>query len=183
MGQRQFGTVFAKPAYVLTASLIAWMVFTVAVLLPNIQLIGVVVFSNTASVVEKINFFLSLYGSIGTNFTPLSALSTIAIAILFGINLTLLVYYLRRVRGAAGGVTATNVAGIGGLVSGMLGIGCAACGTFVLTSVLALIGAGSIVAYLPFGGEEFGFIGIGLLLHSIALLLKKIERPLVCDSN
>lgn len=180
MWQRQLTAVFSTPLHVLIAILTAWGVFTFAVLLPNIQLIAVVVLSDTASVVEKIHFLLSLYGSIGTNFTLVSASSVIAIAILFGINVSLLVYYIRRVRGVARNVKSTSVAGIGGLMSGMLGVGCAACGTFVLTSALALVGAGGIVTYLPFKGGEFGFIGIGLLLYSTHSLIQKIDRPVVC---
>ena len=41
-------------------------------------------------------------------------------------------------------------------------------------------GAGGLLTFLPFGGEEFGFLGIGLLLYSIWLLLKKLEAPDVC---
>ncbi|MCB9818367.1 hypothetical protein H6787_02670 [Candidatus Nomurabacteria bacterium] len=180
MWQRQLGTVFANPVYVSTAIFIAWAVFTFAVLLPNIQLIGVVLFSDTASALEKANFLFSLYGSIGTNFTLVSASSTVVIAILFGINVTLLLYYIRKVRDAVSNLRSTGAAGISGLISGVLGIGCAACGTFVLTSVLALIGAGALVTYLPFKGVEFGFIGIGLLLYSTYSLIRKINSPLVC---
>lgn len=180
MCQRQLGTVFAKPVYIFTAIFIAWAVFTFAVLLPNMQLIAVVLFSDTASAIEKVNFLFSLYGSIGTNFTLVSASATVVIAVLFGINVTLLLYYIRKVRGSASSVRSTGVAGISGLISGVFGIGCAACGTFVLTSVLALIGVGGLVAYLPFKGVEFGFIGIGLLLYSTYSLIRKINSPLVC---
>ena len=180
MQQRQLGTIFANPVYISIAMFIAWVVFTFAVLLPNIPLIGVVLFADTASAIEKVHFLFSLYGSIGTNFTLVSAASTFIIAVLFGINVTLLLYYIQVVRGATSNVRSTGVAGISGLVSGVLGIGCAACGTFVLTSVLTLFGASGIIAYLPFGGVEFGFIGIGLLLYSTYSLIRKINSPLVC---
>ena len=180
MWQRQLGIILTKPLYVFIAILTAWAVLTFAVLLPNMQLIGVVLFSDTASALEKANFLFSLYGSIGTNFTLVSASSTVVIAVLFGVNVILLLYYIRRVRGAVSNVRSTGVAGISGLISGVLGIGCAACGTFVLTSVLALIGVGGIVTYLPFKGVEFGFIGVGLLLYSTYSLVSKIDSPLVC---
>jgi len=54
-------------------------------------------------------------------------------------------------------------------------------GTFVLSSVLALVGAGGILAYLPFNGVEFGFIGMGLLLYSAYAIIRKIQAPLVCE--
>ena len=73
--------------------------------------------------------------------------------------------------------------GIGGLVSGIFGIGCASCGTFILTSVLALVGAGGIVSFLPLGGEEFGILGVVLIGYATYWTAKKIEEPLVCKTD
>ena len=36
---------------------------------------------------------------------------------------------------------------------------------------------------LPLGGEEFGLVGVGLLVFSTYLLLKKMKEPLVCSTN
>ena len=85
-----------------------------------------------------------------------------------------------RAKQASAGVGGASAVSIGGVVSGVLGIGCAACGTFVLTSVLALVGAGGLVTLLPLAGQEFGFLGAGLLLVANYLLLKKLSQPLVC---
>jgi hypothetical protein len=95
---------------------------------------------------------MSLYGSLGTNFSFLSAAYTILIALLFGLQVTLLTYYIRSVRSRVTTLTNVGASGIGGLVSGFFGIGCAACGTFLLSSILALFGAGGALAWLPFGG-------------------------------
>tara|TARA_B100000508_G_C11462412_1_gene279859 strand:+ start:2732 stop:3283 length:552 start_codon:yes stop_codon:yes gene_type:complete len=180
----QVVTVLRKPRYLLTAIVVAVSVFTLAVWLPNFSLLGQVLHPDSAgSVSEKASFLWSLYGSIGTNFTVVSATYTIIIAVLFGVNISLLAYYISRMRGGVRGVGSTSAAGIGGLVSGIFGIGCAACGTFILTSVLALFGATGFLAILPLGGEEFGLIGVGLLVYSIYLLAKKINDPLVCEIN
>ena len=69
---------------------------------------------------------------------------------------------------------------MGGLVTGVFGIGCAACGTFVLTPLLIAVGAGGLIAFLPFGGEEFGVLSTGILGFSIFLTSKKIQDPLTC---
>ncbi len=175
--------VFGQLQYLALASLIVAIVFTFAVWLPNLKLIAIVLSSNTATLSEKLSFLFSLYGSIQTNFTTVSASYTILIAILFGINIALLTYYIKRSRGGVRSVKGTGAAGIGGLVAGIFGIGCAACGTFILTSALALFGVGGVLAHLPFGGEEFGFLGVGLLLYSIHVLTKKINDPLVCQIN
>ena len=166
-------------SYVLIGALVAFVVFTISVWLPNFQFVSDVLFRLSGSFIEKLSLLGSLYGGIETNFTSFSALYTIAIAVLFGLNVSLLVFLIRQRRKASlGGV---SVAGIGGFVSGIFGVGCAACGTFVLTSVLSLIGGGALLTALPLGGEEFGILGLLLLGYTTYTLLKKIQEPLVCE--
>jgi len=177
----QIQTVFkvlSRPTYFILAAIVSGAIFSLSVWLPNLKLITVV--AQSADWQDTVFLLGSLYASIGSNFSLVSATYTIFIALLFGINIALLTYYIRRVQRGMSGVKRTGLAGVGGLISGFFGIGCAACGTFILTSTLALFGAGGILAYLPFGGEEFGFIGIGLLLYSLYVLSKKISDPLVC---
>jgi hypothetical protein len=172
-------SILVKPRYAFLAIVVSVIVFTIAVWLPNLALISIVV--QKATISEVMSLLWSLYGAIGTNFTLISASYTIAIAILFGVNMALLMYYIQRARGGAREVKSGGAAGIGGLISGIFGIGCAACGTFILTPPLALFGATGLLALLPFGGEEFGFLGVGLLVYSIYILTKKIDKPMVCE--
>ena len=75
---------------------------------------------------------------------------------------------------------AGTAAGLGGLASGFFGVGCAACGAFVLGPVLAFVGASGLIALLPFGGEEFGALGVAMLCFSLVLTARKIGEPLAC---
>tara|TARA_B100000745_G_C20002312_1_gene340246 strand:+ start:235 stop:645 length:411 start_codon:yes stop_codon:yes gene_type:complete len=129
---------------------------------------------------EALSLLFSLFLSIGTNFTLVSASYTVIIAILFGVNVAMLSYYVSQRKGPSGDATKGGALGMGGMVSGVLGIGCASCGTFILTSVLALVGAGGVVAFLPLGGEEFGILGVVLMGYATYWTTKKIEEPLVC---
>ena len=171
-------TVFSKPYYLLIALLVGGLVFTFAVWLPNIQLIIVV--AGSAGLLELLALLWNMYGAIGSNFTFVSAVVAIFISTLFGMNVALLVYFIKKMQGGLSSIKGNGVTNTGGLVAGILGIGCAACGTFVLTSVLTIIGAAGILSYLPFGGEELGFVGVGLLLYSLYTLAKKISNPLLC---
>jgi len=173
-----FRQVFGNVRYLFIAGGTALSVFALSAWLSNIKLLIQVIGSSTASVVDKLVIFGSFLGSIGTNFTLFSASYTIAIAIFFGINVAMFVYYIKRRREFVqqGGVATS----LGGLVSGMFGIGCAACGTLVLAPLLALVGAGGIIAFLPFGGQEFGVLGVGMLAFSVVLTAKKIQDPLIC---
>jgi len=173
--------VFSSVRYLALAGVTGFAVFVFSAWLPNLGLIAKVVRSSTASLSDKLTFLVSLLGSIQTNFTFFSASYTIAIAALFGINVAMVVYYFeqRKQLVKQAGVAAS----FGGLMSGIFGIGCAACGTLVLGPLLSLVGAGGLIALLPFGGQEFGIAGVGLLSFSIFLTAKKIRDPLVCNIN
>lgn len=169
--------VFKKPGFTVLALVISMSVFALAVLLPNIRLIASVLSSSDIPFVNKVQLPLSLLGSIGTNFTPLSATYTIVIAILFGLYIAMITYFLkRRIKEVGPGGVATGFLGI---ASGVLGVGCAACGSFLLTS-LTLVGAGGVLAFLPLGGSEFGIIGTIMLAIAIYMTAKKIINPKIC---
>ena len=170
--------VFSNVAYLSAALGTAALVFTIAVWLPNLALIVQVVTSDTAGLLDKFNFLFSLYGSITTNFTVVSASYTILIVVLFGVSVAMFVFYIHQQQGSVRG--STSAASLGGLVSGFFGIGCAACGTFILTSLVGLFGAGGVLTFLPLGGEEFGFIGVGLLGYSIYKTSEMIQKPKTC---
>jgi len=170
--------VFGKPAYVILALLISALAFAVAVWLPNFRLVAGIVSSPDVPLSSKIELPISLLGSIITNFTLLSASYTIAIAVLFGIYVAMTVYFLkRRIKEVGQGGIAT---GFLGMTSGVLGVGCAACGSFLLTSALSLVGAGAGLTFLPLMGSEFGILGVALLAFAVYTTAKQIENPLVC---
>ena len=128
---------------------------------------------------QKLDLPISLLGSIITNFTPLSASYTVAIAVLFGINVSMVAYFLRR---RVNEVKRAGVAtGLLGITSGVVGMGCAACGSFLLTSMLLLVGVSGVLALLPLGGGEFGILGVILLGISLYMTAKKIQNPAICD--
>lgn len=170
--------VFRKPVYVILALIVSALVFAFAVWLPNIRLVASIVSSPDVPFASKLELPLSLLGSITTNFSVLSASYIVAIAILFGVSLAMIVYFLRRrvAEVRQGGF----VTGFLGIASGTIGIGCAACGSFLLTSGLTLVGASGILTFLPLAGGEFGILGVILLIVSIHGTAKQIQNPGVC---
>ncbi len=171
-------TVLSNPTYALIASALGLVVFSIAVWLPNLTLIVEVFFSDGSTVIEKFHFLFSLYGGIITNFTLLSASYTVSIAALFGIYTALLIFYVRS-RKSTNQMRTTSLMGIGGVISGFFGIGCAACGTFILSSLTTVGGSGALF-FLPMGGKIFGFVGMALLVYAIYSITKKIKEPLLC---
>jgi hypothetical protein len=173
--------IFRDRMYVLIAVVVALVVFVFATWLANLGLVWQITVSPSVPLFDKAKILVSLVGSIRTNFTVLSALSTIAIAGLFGLNTAMVTYYIKvRRRFSTRTGQAGVAAGVGGLASGFIGMGCAACGTFVLAPVLSILGAAGLLALLPFDGQEFGLLGVAMLGFSIYLVAKKIGEPLVC---
>lgn len=182
-GQRKnlrtaLGPVFVYPSYIALAVILALLAFLLAVWFPNLGLIGEVFSGSNAPLAAKLGIALSLLGGIGTNFSPLSAGYTIAIAVLFGITGAMIAYLLKHRRVAAAG---QNIAiGSGGVASGAIGIGCAACGSFVFSTVLSSFGAAGALALLPLQGEEFGILSVALLFVSLLLVSRNIAKPIAC---
>lgn len=171
--------VFRHGRYVMVAIGVALTAFSAALLLPHWNTLGQVWGSDVVDLKTKVSFFFSLYGTIGSSFTTFSRSVLLLTVILLGINMALLIFYIRRRQEASGG-RAAQLAGVGGVVSAVLGIGCAACGSVILTAVLSFFGAGGLLLLLPFHGVEFGVLGIVLLLVSIRYLIKRINDPTVC---
>lgn len=173
--------VFRNPRYATLSISTSLLVFAFAVWLPNLGLIATVINSPDASLPQKLAIPISLLGSIGTNFSAFSAAYTITIAILFGINLAMIAYFLRN---KIAQVKQSGVAiGFVGITSGILGTGCAACGSFLLMSGLSFVGGAGALAFLPLGGQEFGILGVILLSTSIYLTARQLQSPAVCNIN
>ena len=178
--RQAFIEVFARTSYIALASALALLAFVFAVWFPNIGLITDIFTTSSAPLAAKLKVAVSLLGGIGTNFSTLSASYTIAIAILFGIIAAMIVYFVRKKRTQLGGNTLTT--GLGGIGSGILGIGCAACGSFLLMTILSSFGAAGALVLLPLRGGEFGVVSVILLLVSLTLISKKIIEPLICKT-
>ena len=152
-------------------------VIAFAAWLPNLHLITRTMASSTMTLWQKTNLLTSLLGSLQTNFTPLSRTVTFISAGLAGMQVSLLIYYLRQTARLqqSMGMSALGVA------TSMLGVGCASCGSVILTSFIGFGSATAVLGFLPFRGQEFGFLGIGILLFAISLTIRKIDQPFACE--
>ncbi len=76
--------------------------------------------------------------------------------------------------------TSTRTGGAVGFFAALFGIGCSACGPLLGATLLTSIGGATLVSALPFGGQEIGYVGIGLLLFSAYTVSQNLQKPLVC---
>ncbi len=103
---------------------------------------------------------------------PLNILYILLVSLLLAVNLAAFFYFFRSIH--KGFDKKTIGAGLGGGFFALLGAGCASCGTFIATYVLGVIGAQGLLFWLPFGGKEFGVIGILGLFFSLCMICRKV---------
>lgn len=171
--------VFAYPAYIGLALLIGVAGFVAELWLPNFNLLAAVFVAPEATLQIKARLLWSLMGGIFTNFDTVAVFSTVMVPLLFGIDIAMIVYFLRRRRAQM--PRGEIAASLGGAASGVIAAGCAACGSFLLVTILSLVGATGALALLPLHGGELGLLSVVLLLVSIALIARKVVAPVVCE--
>lgn len=171
--------VFRNPFYAVPAILISLITFSFFVWLPNIGLLAGLLVGSNIPLTAKLHLAFSLLAGIQTNFSLFSASYTIAIAILFGINMAMIVYSFKR--GLVKLKQRESAATVGAAAAGLLGVGCAACGSFMLNALLSFIGAAGALAILPLGGKELGILSAFLLMASIFFLARKIDNSSTCS--
>lgn len=179
MIKNAFTEVFRNKSYLLLSGAVALVVFAFAVWFPNVRLLFSLITDSVVPVSVKISFPIRLLESITTNFTALSASYTIAIAVLTGINIAFVIYVLKRQKQQLSAAEVTT--GTFGILSGATGLGCAACGSLVISSLLATAGGASVLTFLPLRGGEFGILGVILLGTSTYFLARHIAKPPVCE--
>jgi len=172
-------TVFARPAYLALALAVAVVSFASLQWAFSYRLIADVFATPAVALTVKLRLLASLLASPGSGFDPFAWFNTIAVPLLFGVNIALVVYFLHeRHARLSGGEIASEV---GAVASGVIAAGCAACGSFLLVTILSLFGATGALALLPWGGGELGLLSVALLVLSIYLIARRIVAPAVCE--
>jgi hypothetical protein len=169
--------VFRNYRYILIALIFAFVIFSFSLWLRNLPLFGNIIGSPAFSFFDKVTLFAKFLGGIATNVTLFSAALIVIMSMLFGINASLFLYYLVKRRGFP---KKEGVGALGAFASGMLGVGCASCGSLLLGAALASFGASGLIGFLPLRGEEFSIFAIILLGLSIYWISKSIQTSKIC---
>jgi hypothetical protein len=156
---RGFLRVFSSPPYCSLALLVTFVALGTIIWLPNWRLLVVVIQLPTLSLVEKLTFFLEGYEGLVTSFEGLAALSVVLVAILFGMTVALIT--------AIGSSRRDSARSGGGLFAGIIGAGCATCGTSLVAPVLGVIGASASLSFVQILGVIANLVAILLLSYSI----------------
>lgn len=168
---------FGEAGSIVIALVSMLILFSAIAIIPNIALLGQV-FTSTVPISQKLSFILALFQSPAANATTVGFIAILTNVFLSGIVIALSVYAFRK---RAKNVGAMGVSGIG-MVSAFIGIGCASCGSLLLTTLIPFLGIGALASILPLGGVEFSILGIVLLLAAAYQLLKQIAKPMTCNT-
>lgn len=167
-----------KTLYLSLALAAAALMLIMAIWFPNFSFIKGIIFSSSLSPDQKWGILAASIAALKTNFTPLSRSLVITNALLSGVNLSLLVYFLRLRQTLARSMGTSLAGAITGVVAGS----CASCGSVILTSFFGLTASTSFVSFLPLRGNEFGVVATLLLAFSIFSLARHCRRPALCTT-
>ena len=165
---------FRWPSSWFIAGFTSLFILELSVNVQNLGLARTILASSRITLSEKLSYFTTVLGSLTTNYTGLSALLTVLNAILIGLNVSLLVFSLRRLRSSMLG---SGMGSLGGVTAGFLGIGCAACGS----ALLSLLGLSGVIAIFPLRGVEFSIIASLLLLASLISTSRRLHASGACQ--
>lgn len=160
---KNIGKVLLMPAYATTAVVGMFVVMGVILWSLNFDVLRFVLFESGISAYDKFTFFISVYKGIFSAFGNLQALSIIIFSVLFGINIAALSFVLFRQRSRKA-LTGSSVAGLGAAI---LGGGCIACGTSILTPVLTSLGVLGATAFTHSLGIILNVVGSVLIIWSL----------------
>lgn len=158
---------FLTPKSFIFAAVFAFVFFLLASLLANIQNV-VSILSAPYDLFVKVKLLgIVLFEGTFITMGIMDGLFLLIIAILFGLNLSLVVSKLSAIRK---GGRLSVVFGTG--VFSILSAGCASCGL----SAASLFGLGGAFVFLPFNGIEFYVLSLAILLVSLWVNLGAFAR-------
>ena len=171
--------VFSRPLYVAVAGVLFLSISALTLVWSNLSLIRYAAASEAVSITALIELVWTLVIAAPTSMGYLSAGLTVAAILLVSLILSILLYMWRS--RTVPNPVGRSLSGAGvGTVAAFFGVGCAACGSMLLTALLSLFGASAILAYLPLHGLEFTLLALLLLLYTLYTLAKLIGQPKVC---
>ncbi len=169
-------TVFRKPLYLVLAVLITLLLLLVNAIVINKGLITFLLQWDIFDWSIRLRVIGSALLNAGAVLGVVDKIFLLTLSVLAGISVVLLLYFIkRRIRvGLEGG------ASLAGIILSFIGIGCASCGSVILSSVIGLSTATAFISFLPLDGLEIGLASFVLLGWSIYSVSKKIQNPLLC---
>lgn len=150
--------------YLLVAFVSGFVAVTALTIGQNTTLVWTVFTEPSLRFVDRLVVFIYLYPGIGGASDIIHDSGIVLATVLFGLNAALIakLYMTSRL------TIRQSSTSIFGTVAAVFGVGCAVCGP-ALAGTLTVIGGSTLLTVFPYGGQEFLWIAIGLLLWSTYL--------------
>lgn len=171
--------IFSNRRYVylsLLSSIIFWLVISI---INQYSWLEFVLMSSWFDFHTKTSLLVSTLFENITNITTFSDVLYIVIAFLVGINISVVIFSIKKYAKIHKSVGL----GTGALMLGIIGVGCVSCGSFLLASILGTTTILSIIYYLPLKGSEINLLVLVLLLLSIYLSVKQVKKYNTCTTK
>jgi hypothetical protein len=120
---------------------------------------------------NRVDIVVGLYPYLGTSYGAYSDPLLYVLAALIGVDVAMLAYHVRE-HGLEAEESATGTVGV---ALGVLGAGCGACGTVLLTGLLSLFGATGVLTLLPLEGLELTLVALVVLVLSVYWLAEGLR--------
>lgn len=134
---------FSNWRYSVLAIVLAGLFFELVYWLFNLQVLGIILSSTRLSIVEKLSTLLSPFQAIGGVSGRFTLSMMIALSLIQGVSIAALTYSIKNQpkvdNKLLGGSTVVGFLAV-------VGLGCPACGTSLITPIVALFASGSAVA-------------------------------------
>jgi len=128
----------------------------------------------------RLTIGLFIFSLQNMSFLPL--LHTVATSVLIGMNVALLMFYIRKFGGVPSkkNVASGTFGSVLALAISLFGFGCLSCGSAFFAALFSALGGAGLLAAAPYLGTGISLLGIALLVLSIAFLARAINKPPVC---
>ncbi len=175
--KRAFVAVFQRPrffVYAVIAAIAAWGLITVVM---QFRFWAEIIGFDALTLAGRLRILVTSIGIWGSGLTASARVSAILIILLTGVNMAFFIYFLQH------RIATLRASSLGwwGMAVSLFGVGCASCGSAILTTLLGFGTATAVVAALPFHGTEFTVLGIISIAASIVVLARKIANPGICQ--
>lgn len=161
--------VLGMPGYAVLALFLALTALSLFVFSRQLSLLRFVL-SSGLPLEARVTILSNQYPFLGPGYEATTGVAVLVVAGLTGVNLAVVTYHVRE-HGLSRGSGTSAV----GVFLGLLGAGCAACGTAILAGLLSLVGAAGLVTALPLEGLELSGLAVVVLLLSLYWLAEGLR--------
>ena len=174
--------VLRRPQYFVLAVVVSIAFVEFVYWFNNLPLLHYVLAVPTLSLITKLQCIFSTYGDLWQSAASPLAVSLLVLSIVQGCTLSVLVYAVKHQKAGMAGFRTISGSGVASIFA-TLGLGCAACGTSLLTPILVFIFSSSSVALADQVGFGVVVAGLGAGLYALYSAGKKAATVSAIHNN